>query len=277
MTDHIDAPTYFALDGLNASACKLMLRSPAHYRWQSLQEEREPTPAQVLGTLVHAAVLEPERFARDVVVAPEAEMRTKAGREANAAWRARLPPTAWVATRKDYDLAVAMATAVHDNALASQLLHDSVAELTLRWRHPDPSLLCKARLDALSRSGWVIDLKTTLDARPESFARDVVRYDYDLQAAHYLAGARVDPRAARVSKVIKGYVFFAIEKTPPHAFAIYTAGETVLMRGEARRNKAIALFDECQQRAEWPAYPPQATALELPSWSLREMKEEETQ
>ena len=59
------------------------------------------------------------------------------------------------------------------------------------WHDEDHDVQCKARFDFVAaRSNIVVDIKTTQDARPDRFARDLVTYQYGLQAAHYLAGAR---------------------------------------------------------------------------------------
>src|SRR5690349_7675909 len=74
---------------VGSSHLKSIARSPAHYWSEWLDPSRPPrtdTPAKWLGKAVHAAILEPERFKSDYVVGPRFDRRTKAGKEAAAAF-----------------------------------------------------------------------------------------------------------------------------------------------------------------------------------------------
>lgn len=79
------AATYHANKALGSTDIRDYLRSPRLFkdRQEGLIMEKE-TPAQRFGTLVHMAVLEPERFAAEVVAKPEGmSFATKEGK----AWR----------------------------------------------------------------------------------------------------------------------------------------------------------------------------------------------
>ena len=51
---------YREVDAINISSLKHMSRSPAHYR-AALEHPREATQAQLLGSMLHATVAEPQR------------------------------------------------------------------------------------------------------------------------------------------------------------------------------------------------------------------------
>jgi len=66
---HVGIPSavYYDADALGSTSIRVAARqSVAHYL---ASRREEPTPAMRMGTYVHAAVLEPERFKRDYVVA----------------------------------------------------------------------------------------------------------------------------------------------------------------------------------------------------------------
>ena len=66
--------------GLSSSDLKLLARSPLHYKTAKAIPPKE-TDAMRLGTAVHCAVLEPDRFEKEYAAAPEAiDRRTKAGK-----------------------------------------------------------------------------------------------------------------------------------------------------------------------------------------------------
>jgi hypothetical protein len=81
------ADLYHARPELGSTALREILRSPLHYyvAYEAPEGERvvrTETTALRVGTLVHAAALEPERWASDFVCAPDVNRSTKAGKEA---------------------------------------------------------------------------------------------------------------------------------------------------------------------------------------------------
>ena len=56
---NMPADVYHAHDSIINTGLKLMMRSPAHYKYQ---ERKESTPAMVLGSALHMACLEPDIF-----------------------------------------------------------------------------------------------------------------------------------------------------------------------------------------------------------------------
>ena len=55
---------YHRCDGVSNSMLSDMARSPAHFQ-AARRRQREETPAMAIGTAIHCAVLEPERFAAE--------------------------------------------------------------------------------------------------------------------------------------------------------------------------------------------------------------------
>jgi len=78
---------YLSEPAVSASSMKAYLRSPLHYRHQ-IETPSAPTPAQQLGTLIHAVVLEPFMARSTYAVAPNIDRRTKARKEAHAEFQA---------------------------------------------------------------------------------------------------------------------------------------------------------------------------------------------
>ena len=76
---------YHARPEVSASQLKILKRSPLHFWDRFLNPDKpivEPTPNMILGTLVHAAVLEPEQFDKRYIVVPEGiDKRTKEGKQ----------------------------------------------------------------------------------------------------------------------------------------------------------------------------------------------------
>lgn len=260
--DSLTFDAYRAIDALNASGMKILERSPAHFICD--RENPTPsTPAQRVGTLAHLAALEPDRYAALVHVSPAFNRRSQAGKDQESSWRASLPPEAEVVTQEQKDIADGIAAAMRAHPVMARLLARGRAEQTLVWYDAEHNIRCKARLDWLTHDGWVVDLKTTTDARYKEFQRAAITYGYDLAAAHYMAGA------ARCLGEIKGFVFAVAEKVPPYGFSVYTAGESILLRGETRRQQCMTTYATCVATGQWPNYAPEVTVLDAPAWSLQ--------
>src|SRR6185437_2614487 len=67
IVDGLENERYHAdTDSVGVGGLRLVAKSPLHHWYACRREEREladPTPAQRLGTAIHAAILEPDRFA----------------------------------------------------------------------------------------------------------------------------------------------------------------------------------------------------------------------
>jgi hypothetical protein len=96
---------YRADPALNWSLIKTIAKSPLHFRHRR-DNPRPDSPTFRVGRAVHAAILEPERFAADWVV--------YAGRRAGKAWTAFFEEHEGreILNATEYDTVVAMASAV---------------------------------------------------------------------------------------------------------------------------------------------------------------------
>jgi len=249
---------YLALDKLSASGIKQLLRSPAHYR-EAIEHPTPASPQQLLGTLVHAAVLEPERTIMRVM--PAVDGRTKAGKEAKAAFNAELPADCHAVDAETYDTVYRMRDAVLENRYANILLSDGKPEVSIFW--DDNGIECKARIDWLCGGHEVLlDLKTAQDAGYEGFAKACGSFQYHAQDSWYRRGA------AAVGLGNRAFIFLVIENKPPHAVALYQLDDQARQAGEARIIRAIDIYRQCKESGEWPGYEPEIQSLSLPKWAL---------
>ncbi len=213
---------YDAMPGWNGSLLKIAYRRTCAHAWAAYRDplapQREDTAAFRIGSLTHAAILEPERFATEyVVLPPDAPRRptdkqlvegrdSKPGTKAKEAWldaQARQDwwnefdakhPGAEVITAADAELVAQLSGKVLNHPglqpfFAPGQPHGSrLNELTLTWLDPVTGHRCKARIDALRYLGQSLrafELKSAQDGGPEPFGTAVVRYDYLLAAAFY--------------------------------------------------------------------------------------------
>lgn len=259
---------YIRASGINASGLKKILRSPAHYQ-ATFTDPEEPTESLVFGKWMHLRILEPELFAARAVYQPKLRKNRKVEKEALAEWEASLSPDAIVIPECWEGVLERMADRVYAHPAARRLLERGVREGTFFWTDPETGLLCKGRPDFVSATGIIVDLKSTIDARKDAFAAAMWRYRYDVQAAHYAAGAEVTGLATG-----KEYAFMVVEKEPPYEICVYacampSAGEagSVLGLGTQWRTEAMRIYKRCRETGIWPGYSQRYEPIEMPRWA----------
>lgn len=236
-------------------------KSPAHYRaW--IDGADHDTPALRLGRVADLYTLDPARALELVAIRPDFE--GKGSKAARAEWEAENAGKEQV-SQDEWDQARRIGDSVHKHTLAARLIQSSKAQASAYWTHGETGIKCKARLDLWDGSRRVIgDMKTAIDASGEGFAKAVVNFGYDVQAAFYSDGLE-----AISEHPVKGFVFIVVEKEPPYAVATYMLDERALQRGREIYQRDLDNLKVCIDRDEWPGYPEGITTLSLPHWSYR--------
>lgn len=263
MTETIDQDTFIAMDMPEADyhAHPAVSRS-ALWRlhnwspWHAMYGTFEATAAMDLGSAVHCSVLEPGLFWRRFKRGP-ADRRGNKWKEA-----VEEAKPATLLTEGDYDTALAMSEAVWGQVghLLPERMHREVSAF---WRDEATGLQCRARADAWSQD-VIVDLKTTTDARPDSFARSVAQYGYHLQDAMYCRGFQEATAGVYQPRMI----FVVVEKQPPYLTAVYELDIDARLEGERIFHTAMARWAECAKADEWPGYGAEVQPLSLPRWAM---------
>lgn len=279
---------YHSGAGVSKSGLDLIARSPLHYWSAYLDPQREPreeTPAMMLGTAIHSAVLEPQLFASDYVVVPEGAPKrpTKTQLSAKKPSDDTVAAIEWwrefdaryggktILTADDYDTCTSIQTNVRRHPAAQTLMKEGEAELSVYWRDDETGVLCKCRPDWMNyQANVIVDVKSTEDASPEGFQRSIQKYGYHVQAAWYLDGFK-----AATGTAPKAFIFAAFEKKRPYATAFYYADADMIELGRILYRERLNAYAECLKRNSWPGYPAQLQAISLPAWVLRAANDNE--
>jgi hypothetical protein len=242
---------YEAIDALNWSKLKLMEIAPVVFQRGSAGD----FDAADLGTAAHMAILEPEKFAAEVVVAPmRRDARTKAWQEFEAE---HLQLGHLILTKSEHAEACAMRDAVHRNKRAMYYLTGGQSEVPMVWNIGP--VKCKGRADHIGPA--IVDLKTTKDASPRAFGSAVAKLSYDGQAAWYRDGWRMSTQESLP------FVFIALEKGAPHIVQVYTVPDHVLERGREKYLNLLGKLDYCQRTGWWGGYSEEDEMdIVLPEW-----------
>jgi hypothetical protein len=256
------------------SALDEILRSPARYRAWLEGTDEVGTRALSMGTAVHVAMTEPERFARSYVIEPDfGDLRAVEGRTTKEqgkdnkirrdAWRLE-HAGATILRSEDGQATLRMVRAVAAHPTARALLLDGQPEVTLLWRDAETGLRVKARVDYwLEDIGIAIDIKTTTDARPGPFARSIETYRYHGQQALYVDGFRA------CGAPVEDFLFMPIEKDGAHDLDVYILDEEDVAEGREDNRRALRLLSECFERNEWPGYAPGIKRITRPAWARK--------
>jgi len=252
---------YHQQAALNKSGLVQLSKSPAHFNeWYHAADE-EPTKAMVLGTAIHLAVLEPDKYDQSIIIAPQVDKRTKAGKEQWASFEKKAKGKI-ILNQDEVSTIEGMKSSIYNNRTAYDLLLEGVSEQSIFFKDPAHDYLCKVRPDWYTNDREVVDLKTCLDAGYDGFSRAIANFKYHWQALFYLSGL-----TAVTEKQHNQFIFIAVEKEPPFAVAVYEATEDMLNTAKKQIAPILDVYAECLKTDVWPGYKDELQRIELPRWA----------
>jgi hypothetical protein len=121
----------------------------------------------------------------------------------------------------------------------------------------DSDVLVKCRIDGISENHEaIVDLKSTANASPISFAKSAEHFGYWRQMALYLFAAQ------SVGFEVENALIVAVEKDGPGC-AFYRMQSTDLDESLSEVKRVIAAWDGAAKSGDWPCYYERATPLDL--------------
>lgn len=249
---------YHAHPAISSSDVKMVAaKSLAHWK----NKVRKRSTAFDLGTAVHAMVLEPHL---ELVVRGPEDRRGNKWKEASLA--ADLDGKLLL-TESDYDQAEAMAEAVKAHPVMQKWMSipDFVAEASFFAQDSITETQIKCRPDGFIPSiGLVFDIKTTTDASPDGFPREVRKYGYDLQADFYL---RVLNSAGIEAH---NFFFVCVEKEPPYAVGVHILERDYMRAAMFRVSEILEKISKAEATGDFTTGWPLINHIPLPRWQVDE-------
>lgn len=251
-------------DSISKSGLDLIDRSAAHFRYAA---RREPTRAMAIGSAIHCALLEPERFASDYLAL---DVKNRTASEWKQATKARgTDETMLTAPESDHVAGMQESVFANPDAFEALKAASDLRELSVFATDPETGLQVRARADLVATGQFMLDLKKTQDARPEAFCRAIGNYRYFVQAAVYL-----DVWRWATGETLPAFRFLAVEEQPPHACAVYTLDDEAVAYGRKQYRRNLNEYARCVEQNEWPAYQIESEYIGLPGWMLAEIENE---
>ena len=253
---------YHARPEISSSDVKAVaLKSLLHWK----NKVYKSSAAFDLGTAVHALCLEP---VKDLIVRGPEDRRGNKWKEARLA--ADLDGKLLL-TEDDYDLAERMAAAVFEHPVAKMWLKadDLVAEGSFFADDPQTGVKLKCRPDGyLPEVGIMFDIKTTQDASPDGFPRDVRKYGYDLQAEFYRRVMRLHGAGDL------DFYFICVEKEYPHAVCVHNLAEDYLAAADLKVTETLHKIFNAEASQGYETGWPLCNEIGLPRWQNERPEED---
>jgi hypothetical protein len=267
---------YNAYPAVRNSLLKTLIqKSPAHYKYE-LDNPRQPTPAMIAGEAIHAAALEPKLFKENTVVQPIFEGRTAKGeittsmnakevREQYDRWHFKMTnENKRIVTQDQYDNIAGVLKSLANHPGAVRLMSDGYAEESFIWQDPETGLWCKSRPDFYREGHLVVQLKSTEDAKWESFRKDIVNNGYHIGAA-----MEMDALTAVMGRPFDEYIIIAVERSAPWGVQCFQLGERTLQEGQELFYKGLKTLKQCQDTGIFPAYADDVVYTDIPDWGFK--------
>lgn len=258
MIRNLSNANYHAHPAISSSDVKAVAgKSLAHWKGKVWKD----SSAFALGSAVHALVLEPEK---NLVLRGPEDRRGNKWKEAQLA--ADLDGQILL-TEGDYDLAQAIAAPVISHEVVKAWIADPsfVAEASFFATDPQTGVKIKCRPDGyLPDAGIVFDIKTTRDASPDGFPREIRNYNYDLQAAFYLRCLRAAGHNAHT------FIFVAVEKEAPYAVGLHALTRQYIEAADMRVTLTLEKISRAEASNVFTSGWPLINHVDLPRWQTAE-------
>lgn len=267
--DGLDEDTYHRRwEAWNVSRLKMLDRSPAHcYYAMTHPGAKKETDALKLGSAMHCALLEPDRFEIEYQLEPQ-----QPADNAAKSWRATKLYKDQVMELAGYHVSVLkrqewdgcrqlQERLLSEPSAARDLLMETYAtEVSFAVTDPETGLLCKIRADALTPDTcWDLKKCESLGR----FRKQVYDFGYYMSVPFY-----IDLLNVHEPGMSKDYQFLVVEDSPPYEFQVFELNEESEMLGRRKVDELLRVAADCVKNDYWPGLPRDLQTLSLPAWAF---------
>lgn len=277
MTTNPDNADYHASSAIGSSIIKTMEQhTPLHAWAQYINPKRvpkEPSTAMILGSVIHSAMLEPSVFDDEYTVLPEGiDRRTKEGKAlfADIVATGKMP-----VKQAEWDVATSCMAACEAHPFM-QKIRTLSPKFEQSFFFERAGLQCKIRPDIeiapcfAYPAGAIVDLKTTIDASPNGFPKQLWNLLMHVQAAFYKNGYRLKYGTFFEPE----FFWFAQEKIEPFANKVYRCTDEMEYEGNVIVCRQLDVLRECMETGVWPGYGNDVQDAEFPAWAYAQLENE---
>lgn len=295
-----------AYHGDHKSYSKSSLADFSYFPYNLIWQRKHPKDRSKfdLGTACHTAILELDKWEKDVAVIPP-DVLAKNGAKSTTAykeWSAAQPKHKAQITVKQRDQVMRVCDSVHKNpahSKAHEYLSNGIPELSAFWNEqfkseetdeetgfkflvshtygePDGchQLLMKARPDYIPADRITVDLKTTeVELSEEPLTRHCYNLKYHWSAALTLRGLTM-----ATGKQHREYFFVFVQVSKgqpvPHEVKVVRASQEFLALGRKEVMHVMERLAWCDKNDKWPGIPNKVHQLGLPGYVYKKLYDE---
>lgn len=252
---------------LSSTGARKILDCPAKFKW----ERDNPTPHKRTFDLGHAAHhLTLGVGPRLEVIKADNYRTAKAQAQQKEAYAAGAVPL----LPHEMEQVEQMAAVLRAHRTASALLGGALQfELTLVWQDVQTGVMCRARIDCLTRAAngriLIVDYKTAKSSRPSDISKAVNEYGYHCQFDFYEAGVMELGISQNPLPLL-----IVQEKTPPYVVTVAQIPQSAMDIAAVKNRAALELYAECTRTGHWPGYAEDVVMAPLPPYAERQFQEE---
>lgn len=250
---------YRAAPGIGQSLLKAFDAEPTPTHFiESLTRPKEVTEAMEFGTILHTAILQPERLNEAYYVKPE----PWDGRKTECKqWKSAHHDRPIIDKEQEASIPKIVAT-VASLPVAGDIIRTGQKEVSFFKRDEETGLLLKCRVDAIATDTdgltHIADLKKVRRgyATATRFGTQCADLGYDIQCYSYLhiTGA-------------SRFIFVAMEEEAPFEAETWELDAEDIISGCAKYRKILLRYAECLNTGLWPGYTKAVKRLKLPAWA----------
>ncbi len=256
---------------ISKSDLDLIDRSVAHYVYRT---PFESTRAMEIGTAIHAAMFEHERYKDEYCILQNVKARTASEYKQAV----KVHGSSRVLIGHESDKVNGMYQSIQLNQDALDLINrPGWCEIAFFAICKETGLAIKCRFDFLSHDWVATDLKKTQDVRYEKAQRSIGSYRYHVQDAFYNYVVKMFTLEKNGVEGGVEFNFLFVEEMPPHANKVYDLDDEAYQVGTREMMRNLKDYEEYLKKGdslpEGLVQPREV--MSLPAWALDEQAEME--
>ena len=154
--------------------------------------------------------------------------------------------------------------------MVSQMFNEGDSEVTIYWIDQETGILCKCRPDRLNQTAKaILDIKSTTDARLDSFEGEVTNHLYYVSAYWYKLGIK------EVFYEDMDFVYIPVEKSPPYQVTYYLADDGSIALGEGLCRAGLEIYKRFieSKNKEWKGYSLEPKTASVRPWAFNKISQ----
>lgn len=272
---------------LSSTQIKLAKKSLKQFEWYMTGKiEREDKPHFSFGNAFELALLNPVEFAEKVAIMPDQDWCREAMLDNEKLVKPRSSKIynakydEWIlgregqyqimdAGKESYETIKCMLDSCYADKVIQGLIRNTEYQLSLFWTDEETGLGLKTRPDICKRrKNVVVNVKTTEDGSPQAFSKDLVKYDYPLQACIEITGCL----KTGLMESVDNYFWLVCEKTPPYNATIYEFSQQDIMASMDELHYLLNKIAKARKENLHPGYSDRADnqygilTADIPPW-----------